>query len=132
LNIEYLPDFTYGTHAVELAVDEETGEVQVLKLIACFDVGKAINPLSVEGQLEGGAIYGMGYGLTEEVVLEKGVTLTPSFSEYLLPTSMDVPDVETILIESGDGVDPSEQRGGEPSVCSLRLLSLMQSTMRWN
>jgi len=117
---QVFPDFTFGTHAAEVAVDEETGEVQVLKLVACFDVGRAINPLSVEGQLEGGAIYGMGYGLTEEVVMEKGVTLTPSFSEYLLPTSMDVPDVETILIESGDGVGPFGAKGvGEPSVCSI-------------
>jgi CO/xanthine dehydrogenase Mo-binding subunit len=62
----------------------------------------------------------MGYGLTEEVIMEKGVTLTPSFSEYLLPTSMDVPDVETILIESGDGVGPFGAKGvGEPSVCSI-------------
>jgi len=117
---QVFPDFTFGTHAAEVAVDEETGEIQVLKLIACFDVGRAINPSSVEGQLEGGAIYGMGYGLMEEVIMEKGVTLTPSFSEYLLPTSMDVPDVETILIESGEGVGPFGAKGvGEPSVCSV-------------
>jgi len=117
---QVFPDFTFGTHAAEVAVDEETGEVQVLKLISCFDVGRAINPSSVEGQLEGGAIYGMGYGLMEEVIMEKGVTLTPSFSEYLLPTSMDVPDVETILIESGEGVGPFGAKGvGEPSVCSV-------------
>jgi CO/xanthine dehydrogenase Mo-binding subunit len=114
------PDFTYGTHAAEVAVDEETGKVHVLKLTACYDVGRAINRLSVEGQIEGGAIYGMGYGLTEEVILEKGETMTPSFSEYLLPTSMDVPDVKTILIESGDGVGPFGAKGvGEPSVCSI-------------
>jgi CO/xanthine dehydrogenase Mo-binding subunit len=107
---QVFPDFTFGTHAAEVAVDEETGEVQVLKLISCFDVGRAINPSSVEGQLEGGAIYGMGYGLMEEVIMEKGVTLTPSFSEYLLPTSMDIPEVETILIESGDGVGPLEPK----------------------
>jgi len=117
---QVFPDFTFGTHAAEVAVDEETGRVEVLKLIACFDVGRAINPLSVEGQLEGGAIYGMGYGLTEEVILEKGQTITPSFSEYLIPTSMDVPDVQTILIESGDGVGPFGAKGvGEPSVCSV-------------
>jgi len=117
---DVFPDFTFGTHAVEVAVDEETGKVEVLKLISCFDVGRAINRLSVEGQLEGGAIYGMGYGLTEEVILEKGVTLTPSLSEYLVPTSMDVPDVQTILIESGDGVGPFGAKGvGEPSVCSV-------------
>jgi CO/xanthine dehydrogenase Mo-binding subunit len=117
---QVFPDFTFGTHAVEVAVDEGTGELRVLKLISCFDVGRAINRLSVEGQLEGGAIYGMGYGLTEEVILDKGITMTPSLSEYLLPTSMDVPDVQTILIESGDGVGPFGAKGvGEPSVCSV-------------
>ena len=114
------PDFTFGSHAVEVAVDEETGKIQVLKLVSCYDVGRAINQLSVEGQMEGGAIYGMGYGLTEEVIIEKGVTITPSFSEYLLPTAMDVPDVQTILLESGDGVGPFGAKGvGEPSVCSV-------------
>lgn len=117
---QVFPDFTFGTHAAEVAVDEKTGRVQVLKLVSSFDVGRAINRLSVEGQLEGGAIYGMGYGLTEEVFLEKGLTMTPSFSEYLLPTSMDVPDVQAILIESGDGVGPFGAKGvGEPSVCSV-------------
>jgi len=117
---QIFPDFTYGTHAVELAVDEETGKVEVLKLIACYDVGRAINRLSAEGQLEGGAVYGMGYGLTEEVIIEKGVVKTPSFSEYLLPTSMDAPEVETIMLESGDGVGPFGAKGiGEPSLNSI-------------
>jgi CO/xanthine dehydrogenase Mo-binding subunit len=114
------PDFTFGSHAAEVAVDEETGKIQVLKLVSCYDVGRAINPLSVEGQMEGGAIYGMGYGLTEEVIIEKGVTITPSFSEYLVPTSMDVPEVQTIILESGDGVGPFGAKGvGEPSLCSV-------------
>jgi CO/xanthine dehydrogenase Mo-binding subunit len=114
------PDFTFGSHAVEVAVDEETGKIQVLKLVSCYDVGRAINQLSVEGQMEGGAIYGMGYGLTEEVIIEKGVTITPSFSEYLVPTSMDVPEVQTIILESGDGVGPFGAKGvGEPSLCSV-------------
>jgi CO/xanthine dehydrogenase Mo-binding subunit len=117
---QVFPDFTFGTHGAEVAVDEETGTIRVLKLISAFDVGRAINRLSVEGQIEGGAIYGMGYGLTEEVILNQGVTMTPSFSEYLLPTSMDVPELETILIESGDGVGPFGAKGvGEPSVCSV-------------
>ena len=114
------PDFTFGSHAAQVAVDVDTGKVQVLKLISCYDVGRTINPLSVEGQLEGGAIYGMGYALTEEVVVQKGEVKTPSLSEYLLPTSMDVPEVQTILIESGGGVGPFGAKGvGEPSVCSV-------------
>jgi CO/xanthine dehydrogenase Mo-binding subunit len=114
------PDFTFGSHAVEVAVDEETGRVQVLKLVSCYDVGRAINPSSVEGQMEGGAIYGMGYALTEEVIIDKGMTITPTLSEYLLPTAMDVPDVQTILLESGDGLGPFGAKGvGEPSVGSI-------------
>jgi CO/xanthine dehydrogenase Mo-binding subunit len=117
---QVFPDFTFGTHAVEVAVDTETGKVQLLRLIACLDVGKAINPLSVEGQLEGGAIQGMGYALMEDVILKKGITLTPSFSEYLIPTSLDVVDVESIMLESGDGVGPYGAKGvGEPSMVSI-------------
>lgn len=117
---QIFPDFTFGSHAAEVAVDEETGRVQVLKLVSCLDVGRAINPLSVQGQMEGGAVYGMGYALTEEVIIEKGVTRTPSLSEYLLLTAMDVPDIQTILLESGDGVGPFGAKGvGEPAVCSV-------------
>ncbi len=117
---QVFPDFTFGSHAVEVAVDVETGAVRVLKLIACYDVGRAINPLSVEGQLEGGAVYGLGYGLTEQVILEKGITLTPSLSEFLIPTALDAPEVQTIVLESGDGVGPFGAKGiGEPSCCSI-------------
>jgi CO/xanthine dehydrogenase Mo-binding subunit len=101
---------------MEIAVDIETGEVDVLKIISCFDVGQAINPLSVEGQMEGGAVYGLGYGLFEEVIMDQGTTLTPSLAEYLIPTSMDVPKVETILIQSGGGIGPFGAKGiGEPA-----------------
>ena len=116
---QVFPDFTFGTHAAEVAVDVETGKVRVIKLVACFDVGKAINPLSVEGQLEGGTIQGMGYALMEDVLLEKGNTLTPSLSEYLIPTSLDVADVKCIMLESGDGIGPFGAKGiGEPAMVS--------------
>jgi len=113
------PDFTFGAQAVEVAVDTETGQVEVLKLTTCYDVGKAVNPLSVEGQMEGGSIYGMGYALTEEVIMEKGITMTPSFAEYIIPTAADVPEVNTILVESGGGLGPYGAKGiGEPA-CSI-------------
>jgi CO/xanthine dehydrogenase Mo-binding subunit len=113
-------DFTFGTHAMEVAVDVDTGKVNVLKIIACYDVGKAINPLSAEGQLEGGALYGLGYGMIEEVILDKGNTLTPSLAEYLIPTAVDAPDVKTIMIESGGGVGPFGAKGlGEPACVSV-------------
>jgi CO/xanthine dehydrogenase Mo-binding subunit len=114
------PDFTFGSHAVEVAVDEDTGVLNVRKLAACYDVGRAINPLSVEGQIEGGAVYALGYGLSEEVVIREGKIQTPSFAEYLIPTSLDAPEVSTILLESGDGVGPFGAKGvGEPSVNSV-------------
>jgi CO/xanthine dehydrogenase Mo-binding subunit len=112
-------DFTFGTHAMEVAVDTETGKVKVLKIISSFDVGQAINPLSAEGQLEGGALYGLGYGMIEEVITDRGITLCPSLAEYLIPTSMDAPDVKTIMMESGGGVGPFGAKGiGEPACVS--------------
>jgi CO/xanthine dehydrogenase Mo-binding subunit len=117
---QVFPDFTFGSHAVEVAVDQDTGAVNVRKLAACYDVGRAINPLSVEGQIEGGAVYALGYGLSEEVVIREGKIQTPSFAEYLIPTSLDAPEVSTILLESGDGVGPFGAKGvGEPSVNSV-------------
>ena len=113
-------DFTFGTHAIEVAVDVDTGKVNVLKIVACYDVGKAINALSAEGQLEGGALYGLGYGMIEEIILDKGNTLTPSLAEYLIPTAVDAPDVKTIMIESGGGVGPFGAKGlGEPVCVSV-------------
>ncbi|MCL5046777.1 MAG: xanthine dehydrogenase family protein molybdopterin-binding subunit [Actinobacteria bacterium] len=117
---EIFPDFTFGAHAVEVAVDVETGQVELLKVVPCYDVGKAINPLSAEGQLEGGAVYCQGYALTEEVILRDGITVTPSLAEYLIPTALDAPEIEPIMIESGGGVGPYGAKGlGEPSCNSI-------------
>ena len=114
------PDFTFGSIAAEVAVDKDTGRVRVLKMVSCFDVGKAINRASVEGQMEGAAMYGIGYGLSEEVILENGITLNSSFSDYLIPTSVDMPDVKTIIIESGEGLGPFGAKGiGEPALCPV-------------
>jgi CO/xanthine dehydrogenase Mo-binding subunit len=111
------PDYTFGAHAVEVEVDAETGAVRVLKHVAAHDVGRAINPQSVEGQIQGGAVQGLGYGLMEEVVLEDGVNLSTSFASYLIPGADDVPDVEAIVVESGEGLGPFGARGiGEPPI----------------
>jgi CO/xanthine dehydrogenase Mo-binding subunit len=111
------PDYTFGAHAAEVEVDTETGGVRVLRYVACHDVGQAINPQSVEGQIQGGAVMGVGYGLMEEVVLDHGVNLSTLFATYLIPSSLDVPDVEAIALESGEGKGPFGARGiGEPPI----------------
>jgi CO/xanthine dehydrogenase Mo-binding subunit len=111
------PDFTFGAHAVEVAVDVETGEVEVLKSVACHDVGRAINAAAVRGQIAGGSHQGLGYALMEEYVVEKGMTKTPSLAEYLIPTSCDFPATDVIVLESGTGVGPFGAKGiGEPAL----------------
>jgi CO/xanthine dehydrogenase Mo-binding subunit len=111
------PDYTFGAHAVQVAVDVETGEVSVLKSVACHDVGQCINRAAVEGQIEGGAAQGQGYALSEELIYRDGKLMTPSFSEYLIPTSMDMPKVQSIILESRSGVGPFGAKGvGEPAL----------------
>jgi len=111
------PDFTFGAHAVEVAVDTETGEITLLKSAACHDVGRSINPTAVEGQIQGGSAQGLGYALMEEVVVKEGIIQTPSLAEYLIPTSRDIPTTEAIILESGSGVGPFGAKGiGEPAL----------------
>jgi CO/xanthine dehydrogenase Mo-binding subunit len=91
--------------------------VRVLRYVACHDVGRAINPVTVEGQIAGGAVQGIGQALLEEVVVRDGVNMTGGFFQYLIPTSSDVPDIETIVLESGEGLGPFGARGiGEPPI----------------
>ncbi|RLC75991.1 MAG: xanthine dehydrogenase family protein molybdopterin-binding subunit [Chloroflexi bacterium] len=114
---DVFPDFTFGTQAVEVAVDTETGEITLLKSVACHDIGRAINPAAVVGQIAGGSHQGLGYALTEDYVMEKGVTKTPSLAEYLVPTSLDFPTTQVIILESGSGVGPFGAKGiGEPAL----------------
>ncbi|MCX6054854.1 MAG: xanthine dehydrogenase family protein molybdopterin-binding subunit [Chloroflexi bacterium] len=111
------PDFTFGSFAVEVAVDTETGEVTILKAAACHDIGRAINWAAAEGQIIGGGMQGLGYGLMENMIVKDGVIQTPSLSEYLIPTAMDYPNIQAIILESGSGVGPFGAKGiGEPSL----------------
>ncbi len=111
------PDYTYGTHAAEVEVDTATGQVRVLRYAACHDVGRAINPMRVEGQIQGGAMQGLGYALTEDLALEDGYPQATLFGNYLIPNSFDFPDVHVDIIESGEGKGPLGARGiGEPPI----------------
>jgi CO/xanthine dehydrogenase Mo-binding subunit len=105
------PDYAYGTHAAEVEVDLETGEVEVLKYASCHDVGRAINPLRVEGQMQGGAMQGLGYALMEEIILDEGKIASSLLANYLIPTSDDMPEVMVDIVESGEGKGPMNARG---------------------
>jgi CO/xanthine dehydrogenase Mo-binding subunit len=110
-------DYTFGAQAVEVDVDTETGVTRVSRLVACYDVGRVINQQSAEGQIEGGAVQGLGHALMEEVALEDGVNRNPHLLDYRIPTTLDAPWVETILLESGNGLGPFGAKGiGEPAM----------------
>ncbi len=91
--------YTYSTHMAEVEVDLETGEVEVTRYVAAFDVGKAINPKALEGQIEGGVAMGLGYALMEEVVLHQGMPQNLGLQDYLIPTVLDVPDIQPVILE---------------------------------
>jgi CO/xanthine dehydrogenase Mo-binding subunit len=107
--------YLFGAHVSQVLVDIETGEVKVERHVACHDVGKAVNPTAVEGQLAGGVAMGIGMALMEEVVTKKGRILNAGFTDYIIPTLKDVPPVECIVLENDDPGGPFGARGvGEP------------------
>jgi CO/xanthine dehydrogenase Mo-binding subunit len=111
------PDYTFGAQAAEVEVDTETGEVKVLKWASAYDVGQAINLNRVEGQMEGGAAQGLGFGLMEDYLEKDGIPWTWTLHEYLVPTSKDVPDIETVVLQSKTGKGPFGAKGiGEPAI----------------
>ncbi len=107
--------YTFGTHGVKVHVDEETGKVRVLNYVAAHDVGKAINPMLLEGQVYGGVMMGLGYALTEQVILEKGQNRNPNFRDYKILTAKDVVPIEAPVHETYDKDGPYGAKGiGEP------------------
>ncbi len=109
--------YVFGCQVAEVEVDTVTGEVQVLGMWAVHDVGRAINPRGVEGQIEGGIVQGLGQALMEDYQLENGHTKTHGFAKYILPTSLDIPQITSVLIEDRDPLSPLGAKGiGEPSL----------------
>lgn len=107
--------YAFATQWAEVEVDTETGEVTVLKIVAAHDVGRAINPQMVEGQIEGGCSMGLGYALMEEVVLDEGIILNPGLSNYLIPTMKDMPEISSLIVEDKEETGPFGAKGvGEP------------------
>jgi CO/xanthine dehydrogenase Mo-binding subunit len=102
----------FGLHIVDVQVDPETGKIDILRYTAVQDVGKAIHPSFVEGQIQGGAVQGIGWGLYEGYQFDsKGDMLNPGFMDYKIPTATDVPMIETILVEVPGPNHPFGVRG---------------------
>jgi CO/xanthine dehydrogenase Mo-binding subunit len=110
--------YGYGTQIAEVEVDMDTGQARVLKITASHDVGKAINPAGVRGQIEGGVVQGVGYALLEDFMFADGQILTPDLATYTIPTSMDIPQVEPIIVEaaSKDGPFGAKGLGEQPII----------------
>jgi CO/xanthine dehydrogenase Mo-binding subunit len=108
------PNFTYGyvAQAVEIEIDIETGHIQLLKVVSAHDVGKAVNPELIIGQVEGAVVQGQGYALMENLQSRSGRILNPFLSTYLIPTVLDVPvEVKSVILEYPDPIGPWGIRG---------------------
>lgn len=105
--------WTYGAHGVELEVDIETGDIHILKIASAFDVGKVINRKLIDGQVKGGVIQGLGSAISEGYIInEDGRVMNPSFTDYKIPTAMDIPDeMVSIFIENPEFGGPFGARG---------------------
>jgi CO/xanthine dehydrogenase Mo-binding subunit len=109
--------YTWGCHGVEVEVDTDTGHVEILRYVAAHDVGRAINPLLLRGQIYGAALMGVGYALTEEMVFDRGRLLNPNFRDYKILTAADALPVEPVIVETEDEAGPFGAKGiGEPGL----------------
>lgn len=109
--------FAFGAQGIELEVDIETGEITLLRSVYAVDIGKAINPIIVEGQIEGAAAQALGWALMEENFMKDGKMENASFHNFLIPTTMDVPPHKSIIVECPNELGPFGAKGiGEPGI----------------
>ena len=103
--------YSYGVQVADVEVDPDTGEVWVKRIVAAHDVGRAINPDGVTGQLEGGIEMGIGQALIEEVEVHEGEVLTPDYARYEIPVSMDTPEIVSLIVEDRNATGPYGAKG---------------------
>jgi 4-hydroxybenzoyl-CoA reductase alpha subunit len=110
--------YSFGAQAIEVEVDEDTGKVRIVRVVAAYDIGKAINPDIVEGQIEGGILQGIGYALSEKLKYDSmGQLENPNFLDYKILFSEDTPKIDVFLIETDDPEGPFGAKSvGEPSL----------------
>jgi CO/xanthine dehydrogenase Mo-binding subunit len=105
------PSYIYGVAVSEISVDTDTGLITVDKVALSYELGRAINPQQVEGQLIGGFMQGIGYGIMEDMECRKGVLLSRNFDDYMIPTSKDIPEFDLKLYEVDDNIGPFGAKG---------------------
>ncbi|MHC4447488.1 MAG: xanthine dehydrogenase family protein molybdopterin-binding subunit, partial [Planctomycetota bacterium] len=117
--------YGFGTQVVELEVDTATGVIRILRVTAAHDVGRVINALGIEGQVEGGVVMGMGYAISEHLVVEEGLVKNPCFRDYKLITAPEIPEIDMHFIETQDPEGPVGAKGvGEaPAICTAAAIA---------
>ncbi len=103
--------YAFAAQAIEVEVDTYTGNVKVLDVYVAQDVGKVLNPLLLGGQIEGGILQGVGYALTEELLMHEGKILNPNFHNYKMLTASDIPNIHFFPIETNDKEGPYGAKG---------------------
>jgi xanthine dehydrogenase molybdenum-binding subunit len=119
--------YSFAAQAVEVEVDLETGEVEVVRAVGATDVGKAINPLGLQGQVEGGIIMGIGHALTEEFIVKDGIIFTDHLARYRMPSIKHVPEeIKVIIVEhpTAEGPYGGKGVGAVYNACGIRVKKL--------
>jgi len=105
-DMERLHFTSFIAQVAEVSVDPETGEIKLLKFTTAHDVGQIMNPIGHQGQINGGVLQGVGYALMEELRVEDGRVTNPSFGDYKIPTTRDLPELRTVLLPAERGIGP--------------------------
>ena len=103
--------YSHAVHVAEIEVDTETGEIRVLKVTSAQDVGRVVNEMGLEAQLEGGIVMGLGYALSENLRIENGIVRNPNFRDYKVPTAPEIPEIDLHFIESDSKTGPLGAKG---------------------
>jgi CO/xanthine dehydrogenase Mo-binding subunit len=105
------PVTSFTAQVAEVSVDPETGEVKLLRFTTAHDVGRVLNPLDHQGQIEGAVVQSIGYGLSEDLAVEDGKVTTVNFGDYKIPNIKDIPQLNTVVLASESGPGPYAARG---------------------
>ncbi|MGQ4833020.1 MAG: xanthine dehydrogenase family protein molybdopterin-binding subunit [Candidatus Asgardarchaeia archaeon] len=121
--------YSYATHVAEVEVDMETGKINVIDYYAVHDSGKIVNPIMAEGQVQGGVAQGIGYALTEDLIVKDGKILNPNLTDYLIPSIKDVPEIKVYFVEATYPEGPFGAKGlGEP--CLMPVAAAIANAVR--